>query len=103
MALTTVRLGHGSGSGLNQLLDEIVFSVFGESKEPVVSGSMRLVNAKKGSFINSDGFYKIEKIIPGIYSLSFSSVGCPDTTFSDIEVLKDSIVEVNLEIYFPPC
>ncbi|MCS3802105.1 TonB-dependent receptor [Niastella sp. OAS944] len=72
-------------------------TITGSDNTPAVSATVRLKGTKKAALTNNEGFFTIEHIQPGNYTLSISSVG-HQLQEKEVVVVAGSSTEVSVQL-----
>ena len=68
------------------------------NNQPVEFAKVKIVGLPKGAFTDSLGYYKIDGIEPGVYSITASSVGFNEFILADITVTVSRTAELNFAL-----
>ena len=65
------------------------------NNQPVEFAKVKIVGLPKGAFTDSLGYYKIDGIEPGVYSITAASAGFNEFILADITVTVSRTTELN--------
>lgn len=68
------------------------------TKEPLIAANVILIGTNYGASTDENGFYRIENVPVGSYSIKFSYIGYLPLVKSDIIVKSKRIINVNAEL-----
>ena len=66
--------------------------------EPLIGATVKLVGTDKGSVTDYDGFFSIERLPVGTYSLEFSYISFKTETLSDIKVEDGQVTQIKMNM-----
>src|SRR5689334_1218948 len=93
--LLVVSSGSFAQSGVQT--GSIKGTITGSDNTPAASATVRLKGTKKAALTNNEGFFTIEHIQPGNYTLSISSVG-HQLQEKEVVVVAGSSTEVSIQL-----
>ncbi len=69
-----------------------------ESHEPLIGVNVILLETSLGAATNEDGFYLINNIPPGTYTVRFSAIGYQKKQVSNVKIAADFTTEINISL-----
>ena len=69
-----------------------------ESHEPLIGVNVILLETSLGAATNADGFYLINNIPPGTYTVRFSAIGYQKKQVSNVKIAADFTTEINISL-----
>lgn len=66
-----------------------------KNNEPLIGATVKLLNTDKGTATDLDGFFSLDKVEPGIYSLEISYVSFKTELIKDLKVEANKVTQVN--------
>ncbi len=68
------------------------------NNNPVEFAKVQLIGFSKGAISDSTGFYKIEDVSPGVYSIKASSIGYQEIIQSDITISTTRSMQIDFDL-----
>ena len=87
--------GQGTGSQYGKIVGKVVDA---ETGETVIGANVVISGTTQGDATDIDGKYTIDKVQPGIYSLTASYISYTKKTITGVEVEAGEVVTVNIKM-----
>jgi len=69
-----------------------------QTGEVLIGANVIIINAKLGDATDENGYYRINKLIPGKYEIRSSFLGYQTIAITGVEIFADSITAINFEL-----
>jgi hypothetical protein len=99
---TIFKLEKETDPGLNNTCTISGYVFDRETKEPLIGANIVLGGSKLGTATDIEGFFSIENVPPGKYSLQFSYIGYRSFTKSNIVFEGNYNYSLTVELVFDP-
>lgn len=95
LLLTALGFSQGTGSQYGKIVGKVVDA---ETGQTVIGANVVISGTSQGDATDIDGKYTIDKVQPGIYSLTASYISYTRKTLTGIEVEAGEVVTVNIKL-----